>query len=439
MLDIRASLDRIFRHDSPKGPEIRTTDPLADLSRLTQKERTGFPDLDDEQTYCWLPALTIDEAEGEKTGEENKRFLIQEDALTEIIPKQEALDSSPTSTNTTSGQSIVVSAYDTHLHLPILAKISRRPTTSSRAIRDETFHIGQNESIYIPTALDRTKVTISQKEYDVILMKEVPGCTLEDILKADPSFFVRHPEQLKRIARRLAQAIDSVHSGGLLHLDIKPSNIMIYDISGEAAPTATEMVNQNSIADAPTMVVDEVETYVSEPVNGDTPRENLTILAEKRPVKVKPIPPFVTKNPENIEVKLIDFGSSVPLDEAANLSKPEVTHPFAAPEVLKRISQIGNASDIHALGMTFFSLLSRVPVEYGYSGRHTLTGQQLHHGTLPDSIYRVLSRATAFEPTERYGTAAEFTEELIRAIDEAWQPTSKENLSQGIPTPQVDN
>ena len=59
-----------------------------------------------------------------------------------------------------------------------------------------------------------------------IVMEYIDGRSLADIISAEGPLL---PERAAEIASDVAQALDRAHSGGLVHRDVKPSNIMITD------------------------------------------------------------------------------------------------------------------------------------------------------------------------------------------------------------------
>lgn len=60
----------------------------------------------------------------------------------------------------------------------------------------------------------------------VLVMEYIPGKTIREYASAKPNAILE-PMEAIRILAPIADALDYVHSKGLLHLDIKPDNIMI--------------------------------------------------------------------------------------------------------------------------------------------------------------------------------------------------------------------
>lgn len=63
-----------------------------------------------------------------------------------------------------------------------------------------------------------------------VLMDYVNGTTLTDLLSDQPDYF-RQPDHLRKFVRQLCLALHEMHSHQALHLDLKPSNIMLTHVN----------------------------------------------------------------------------------------------------------------------------------------------------------------------------------------------------------------
>lgn len=58
-----------------------------------------------------------------------------------------------------------------------------------------------------------------------LVMKYVPGGTLKNLMEAGPI----EPARAARLLRQIAEALDHAHAQGIIHRDVKPSNILLQD------------------------------------------------------------------------------------------------------------------------------------------------------------------------------------------------------------------
>lgn len=70
------------------------------------------------------------------------------------------------------------------------------------------------------------------KEGLYILTEYVNGCTLSEKLEKEPGYFSQN-ENLKRFIQQLCQALATLHSKNVVHLDISPSNILFSQASND--------------------------------------------------------------------------------------------------------------------------------------------------------------------------------------------------------------
>jgi serine/threonine protein kinase len=127
-------------------------------------------------------------------------------------------------------------------------------------------------------------------------------------------------------------------------------------------------------------------------------------------------------------VHIVDFGLAFPLDEdqTAMTRTGSVlgTPMYMAPEqAMGRRDQIGPRSDVYALGVVLFELLSGRPPFDGQSSMEVLQavaagrGHDLDEVTrgLPRSAVLICRKAMAVDPDDRYASAALLAQDLFRA------------------------
>jgi serine/threonine-protein kinase len=166
------------------------------------------------------------------------------------------------------------------------------------------------------------------------------------------------------IIRQAAEALDYIHSKGIVHCDIKTENILLVD----------------------------------SPVGGQ--RRN------------------------KIQVKLLDFGLARSTVADRNTSSLAGTPHYVAPERI-RGAQAAPPSDIYGLGILFYELLTgKVPwdgtvdqILHGHLNLQPTSPSQLIEGGLDPAMENLVLRALAKTPDERHKDMAAFLYELQTVMD----------------------
>lgn len=123
------------------------------------------------------------------------------------------------------GMSVVYAAWDTLLERPVAIKELRLEVAASAAAV-------AREARVLAAIRHKAVVTIHALHTDdgppFLVMEWVDGTTLEKLLRTEPPSLAAALE----ILRGTAGGLDAVHAAGLVHGDVKPSNVLI-DAAGE--------------------------------------------------------------------------------------------------------------------------------------------------------------------------------------------------------------
>ena len=176
------------------------------------------------------------------------------------------------------------------------------------------------------------------------------------------------------IISQVAQALDAAHAHGLIHRDVKPTNMLLDSDDGEAAGKAPRRAD-----------------------GGDLDH-----------------------------VYLSDFGiskSPPPPGESPALSQFTGTLDYVAPEQIEG-SAVDGRADLYSLACAGFELLCGTP-PFGQDQGLTVMYAQLyapppmasaHRPELPVGVDQVLAKALAKNPADRYPTCGQFADELQAAL-----------------------
>ena len=258
------------------------------------------------------------------------------------------------------GMATVYRAYQADLQRDVAVKVIQteliRDTSSVQRFQREARLIARLEHAHI------LPVYAFDGSHDppYIVMRYVQGGTLKELLALGPLTF----EQIGNLLRQIASGLDYAHEQGIIHRDVKPSNILL-DQSGNV------LVADFGIARA---------------VNGSDPITDLT-----RP------------------------GSAVG------------TPGYMAPELSQGPEGLTPQADIYSLGVMFFEM-STGQMPYSAENSVALIVKQFNdpipsaaavNPRLPHAVDAVIARAMDKDYRQRFATATEFAEAAIEALNGA--------------------
>jgi serine/threonine-protein kinase len=192
-----------------------------------------------------------------------------------------------------------------------------------------------------------------------MVMEYIAGRTLGEIIEADAPLPL---ERIHSITKDIADALDYAHSQGLIHRDVKPSNVM------------------------------------------------LESTADSDPFK------------QSERVVLMDFGIARLVTAETMLTGSGVVGTFAyiAPEQIRAVEDIDGRADIYALGVMVYEMLTgELPFKAANPAALLIAHLQqpapdpceVHSGVSPKSAAAVL-RALQKDPSHRFATAGELAQAL---------------------------
>jgi tetratricopeptide (TPR) repeat protein/tRNA A-37 threonylcarbamoyl transferase component Bud32 len=188
-----------------------------------------------------------------------------------------------------------------------------------------------------------------------ILMELAENGTLEDLIASEG---VLQISRVLNLVTQVCQALEAVHSKGIIHRDIKPSNILLFeDLEGDLTPKLADF----GIAQAP----------------------------------------------------LLEQGSQL---TAADSILGTVA--YMAPEQA-RGKKVDTRSDIYAIGVLLYEMLTgKLPIDGNYLDLLLRKTDQVPappkeiRGDIPDDLNQLVLRALAKDPTKRFQTARAMVEAL---------------------------
>jgi len=177
----------------------------------------------------------------------------------------------------------------------------------------------------------------------------------------------------------IADALDYAHQRGVVHRDVKPSNVLIESLKDEGGRMKAEKTNSSS-------------------------RSGL--------------------HPSSFRAVLTDFGIAKILHGETSMTRTGMlgTFDYIAPEQIEASAEVDGRADVYAFGVMVYQMLTgELPFKHNHVG--ALLIAHLNQPPpdprelvtdLPSPAAYAIRRALAKNPDERYATAGEFAAELSR-------------------------
>ena len=284
------------------------------------------------------------------------------------------------------GMGVVYQARHLQLNRIVALKMIRDSALAGSAVR-ERFRVEAK-------AVARLQHPNIVQIYDYSELGGVPFFSLEYVAGGSLAEFARHqPQPIAAsvlLVEKLARALDHAHREGIVHRDLKPANIMLARVRTDGGSS-------------------EVSGTSGTTSSADTP--------------------LVQSDLAQLEPKISDFGLAKSL-----LDNQDLTHSAAmlgtclymSPEqAWGRSRDVGPATDIHALGLILYELLTGVAPFQSASMAQTLDQVRFSEPPppsrlrpdVPPALDAICQRCLRKEPAERYQSAVELADDLRSVLE----------------------
>jgi len=139
------------------------------------------------------------------------------------------------------GMGVVWAAHDEVLGRPVAAKevlpVPGLSTEQLAEMRDRTLREARTAARMSSSAVLMIYNVVEHDGEPWIVMERLAPRTLADVLSSRGRL---DPAEVARLGLRLLDALDAAHASGVLHRDVKPSNVMFRDAESIAQPVLTD-------------------------------------------------------------------------------------------------------------------------------------------------------------------------------------------------------
>src|ERR671936_971007 len=179
------------------------------------------------------------------------------------------------------GMSVVYLAHDPRLKRNVALKL-----LAPELAEDERFRVRFQRESQRAASLDHPNVVPIYEAGEVdgllhIAMRYVPGTDLKALLRREGALA---PDRALTLVGQVASALDAAHQRGLVHRDVKPSNVLLTGRPGKEHcyladfGLSTSASDRSALAD-PRQVVGTIDYVAPEQIRGDVVRSSADVYS----------------------------------------------------------------------------------------------------------------------------------------------------------------